>query len=261
MSYLLPFLYFVFGLIVGSFLNVCIHRIPRKKSIVFPGSRCPSCRKPIRWYDNVPVISYLVLRGKCRECGSKISLRYPVVELLSGFTALLAYYQYGVSEFSFVAFAFLASLIVVAFVDLDTMEIPDGIVLPGIILGVASSYVNPYVDFATSVKSAIMTAGVFYLVSEYFLLILKKEGLGLGDVKLLSYIASVLSIYAVPVVMIVGAVSGLMAFIVMAVKGKKVKDNPIPFGPFLVAGTYVVFLKPELIGYVKTYFDLITQAF
>ena len=127
------------GLIVGSFLNVCIHRLPREESIVWPGSRCPHCAAPIAWYDNVPLLSWILLRARCRRCGGSISARYLLVELATGLLAVLALARFGPTPWALVAFAFAAALLLVSVVDLDHLIIPDVVSLPGILVGLAAS--------------------------------------------------------------------------------------------------------------------------
>ncbi|RKX22360.1 MAG: prepilin peptidase, partial [Candidatus Zixiibacteriota bacterium] len=148
------------GLAIGSFLNVLIYRLPREKKFVFGRSCCPSCQEPIKFYDNIPVLSYLILAGKCRSCNTKISVRYPLVEILNGSAYLFFFFQYGVT-FDFLIFGFLASaLIVIFFVDIDFQIIPDLITLPGMVLGLAVSFLPGGIGIADSLVGLVVGGGV-----------------------------------------------------------------------------------------------------
>src|SRR5215470_13282687 len=188
---------FVFGAIVGSFLNVCIVRIPKGDSIVDPPSRCPACKTAIRFYDNIPLISYLVLRGRCRSCGARISPRYLFVELLTACLAAALYYQFGFSLGFLVSFVFVCALIVISFIDLDVRIVPDVISLPGIILGLSLSVIGYFIISGESavvpspVSSllGILAGGGFLLATAWiYEKITGVEGMGGGDIKLLAMI-------------------------------------------------------------------------
>ena len=232
----------LFGLIFGSFFNVCIYRIPRDKSIVWPGSFCPKCNTPIRWYDNIPVFSYLFLRGKCRKCKEPISLQYPLVELLTGVLT--------------VVLAAVYALIILSVIDLELMIIPDRFSLGLIVLGLAFAWCNPNfsgVWWQKEIASLIGAAAGFLGVLALALIgtwAFKKEAMGGGDVKLMGSIGALLGWEGVITTVIMGSFFGLLyALYVMIRHGKKGGDA-IPFGPFLSLGALVNFwylIKPEML--------------
>jgi len=228
---------FLFGAMIGSFLNVCIHRIPLGESIVFPPSRCPQCRTPIRPIDNIPIISYmLLLRGRCRSCAAPISLRYPLVEMLTGLAGVAVVWRFGESVEALVAFAFVAALIVITFVDLDHQIIPDVISLPGIVIGLLLSLVLDRPGVKSALIGAALGYGVLYAVATGYYWLRHEEGMGGGDLKLLAMIGAFLGWRAVPLALLLGSLTGSVVGIsLMLVHGRDSKV-PIPFGPFLAAG-------------------------
>jgi len=156
---------FFLGAIVGSFLNVCIYRLPKRESIVSPPSHCPHCGKPIRFYDNIPIVSYLLLGGKCRHCKKHISFRYPVVEGLSGLLSLALFMKYGLTVQALLLFLFSAALIIITFIDLDYQIIPDSISIPGIFFGIGASFLNPILSWLESVFGILIGGGLLLLVA------------------------------------------------------------------------------------------------
>lgn len=173
-------LVFIFGACVGSFLNVCIYRIPLKKSIVHPPSACPACEKPIRFYDNVPLVSYFVLRGKCRDCGARISVRYFIVELITAVVFMLIYRRWGLSYEFFIQIFFTAILIVISFIDYDFQIIPDILSIGGMIAGLIISFVRPGFRVMDAVYGILSGAGVLFVIAYGYQLITKREGMGGG---------------------------------------------------------------------------------
>ncbi|HVN85638.1 MAG TPA: A24 family peptidase [Candidatus Binatia bacterium] len=227
---------FIFGAIVGSFLNVCIHRIPSGESIVSPPSRCPQCGMHIRPIDNIPLMSYLLLRGRCRQCQVRISPRYPFVEALSGLAGVAAVWRFDDVIGAVIAFAFVAALIVVTFIDLDHQIIPDAISIPGIAIGLALSSVRNEPGFRSALIGALLGYGVLYAVATGYYWLRKEEGMGGGDLKLLAMIGAFLGWKAVPVTLLLGSLSGsVVGLTLSAVYGRDTRI-PIPFGPFLAAG-------------------------
>jgi len=180
------------GLIVGSFSNVCIYRIPRNESIVFPASHCPKCRKTIRPIDNIPLLSYILLKGRCRNCKSKISIRYPIVELLTGLIYLIVYLIYGLSIQTLVYIILSSALIIIAFIDLNQQIIPDVISLPGIVIGFIISFFVPYISFVDSILGIAVGGGIILIIGLVGSVIYKKEAMGGGDVKLSAMIGAFL---------------------------------------------------------------------
>lgn len=230
---------FVFGAIIGSFLNVCIARIPADQSIVSPGSRCPRCETPIAWYDNVPIVSWVVLRARCRHCGERISAIYPAVEILTGALAVAIWMALGPGLAFAGYFAFAAALVVITFIDLDHQIIPDVISLPGIALGIAVSFVSPLVTPVDAVLGALAGGGLLLAVAWTYRMIRGQDGMGGGDVKLLAMIGAFLGWQSIFVTLFVGSVIGsLIGVVVMLYEGADTK-LAIPFGPFLAGGALV----------------------
>ena len=236
---------FLFGSVIGSFLNVCIVRIPGKLSIVLPASHCPACKTPIAWHDNIPLCSYILLGGRCRYCKAPISLRYFIVELLTPCVLVALYLWFGLSPALPVAFAFSAALIVVTFIDLQHQIIPDVITLPGIVLCFACSFIVPWTRPAQSLIGILVGGGVLYLFAAGYELLAKKEGMGGGDIKLLAMIGAFLGWKGALVALILGALGGsIIGILVMLLRGKNLK-YAIPFGPFLSFGAFCALLSGE----------------
>ena len=235
----------VVGAIVGSFLNVCIFRIPDGKSIVFPGSHCVNCNHPIKPYDNIPIISYLVLRGRCRNCKTKISPIYPVVELLTAVMSLLLFLRYGLSLQYPVTFVFTCTLIIVTFIDIDHQIIPDVITLPGIPIFFLSAIFVMNIRPLDSLLGIFIGGGCLYLVAAGYELLRKTEGMGGGDIKLLAMLGGFFGWQSLWFILLVGSLIGAAAGIsIMIFKGKDMK-YAVPFGPFLsmAAVAYIFFGK------------------
>lgn len=233
---------FVVGAIVGSFLNVCIYRIPKEESLVRPGSHCPKCGSPIRPYDNIPILSFLLLRGRCRRCKARISLRYPLVEAITSFIAIAIVYRYGMNIDAGIYFCLSCALIVVSFIDLEHQIIPNVVTYPGIPLGVVASFLLSSLTPGDSLIGLVVGGGVLWTVAVLFRLLRKKEGMGFGDVKLLAMIGAFLGwkavIFTLVVSSFVGAIAGYLA---LRLSGKS-SHEPIPFGPFLALGALIYIL-------------------
>lgn len=233
------------GMVVGSFLNVCIYRLPREESLVYPGSHCPGCGAPIKPYDNIPILSYLLLKGRCRICQKRISVRYPLVEALTGGVALALALRYGWSHETLIFFLLTCSLIVVSFIDLDYQIIPNSITYPGIPMGVAASFLLPQVSLQDSLIGLAAGAGILWLVAVLFQWLRKKEGMGFGDVKLLAMIGAFLGWKAVILTLVLSSfVGAIVGYAALRLSGKDVKE-PIPFGPFLALGALMYMLGGE----------------
>jgi leader peptidase (prepilin peptidase)/N-methyltransferase len=227
---------FVVGAAVGSFLNVIILRLPEEKSIVFPASHCPECRHPIRLYDNIPLISYLFLKGRCRDCGGSISLRYPLVEGLTAILSLLIYWKFGPSMQYLCVFVFTCSLIVITFIDLDHQIIPDVISLPGIPIFFLAAVFVMNLRFFDAFLGFLIGGGVLYGVAFVYELITKREGMGGGDIKLLAMIGAFLGWQSLLFVLLISSFAGAAVGIaLMTIKGQDMK-YAVPFGPFLSLG-------------------------
>jgi leader peptidase (prepilin peptidase)/N-methyltransferase len=260
---------FCFGASLGSFLNVCIYRIPADESVVSPGSRCPGCRTPIAWYDNVPVLSWMVLGGRCRRCHASIAARYPFVEAATGGLALLALWRFGATPAAAVAFAFTAALLLITFIDFDHFFIPDEVSLPGVLVGLCVSALPGGIGLADSAIGAAVGGGILWLVAWSYERTTGTEGMGLGDVKLLAMIGAFLGWQAIPVILIVASMGGSVAGVVvifgrrgrrqMARVGRMfgrravptfarraARRTAIPFGPFLALGAVVALYMPQV---------------
>ena len=245
---------FLFGLCIGSFLNVCIHRIPAGKSIVYPGSSCPKCGNHIRFYDNIPLFSYLWLRGRCRQCRTAISPRYPAVELLAALFAFGVYAKFGISIQSLVYFIFIAVLLAVTFIDIDHRIIPDVITLPGIPTFFLATFLLPSITWKDSLIGLLVGGGSLYLVGLVYYLLTRKEGMGGGDVKLLAMIGALTGWKGVFFTIFVASGVGTLAGLAVMLITRRNMKLKIPFGPFLAIGAVAyLFFGPQLI---RWYFHL-----
>ena len=223
---------FCFGLAVGSFANVCIHRLPRKESVVFPGSHCPACSAAVRPLDNIPVISYIALGGKCRDCATRISPIYPVIETVTAVLLLAGFFKFGPS-FDFLVYAVVApALVIITAIDIEHQIIPDVITLPGIALGlVVGTYTIGYAD---SLLGFFAGGGLFYLLA-----VLSNGGMGGGDIKYIAAVGALLGWQKVLLVIFIGALLGSVVGVFQITVQKKSRKSLIPFGPFLATGTLV----------------------
>ena len=259
---------FLFGAIVGSFLNVCIFRIPLGTSLISPSSHCPHCKNSLKAYDNIPILSYLLLGGRCRNCGAPISARYPLVETIMALFSTFLMLKFGLSPSFFIYFILISSLVVVSFIDLDHRIIPDKISLPGIILGFLASFVKPVEgqnDFLVlfvfkTVRGALNMAaldsllgiciggGLLYAVAVLFYWATKKEGMGGGDIKLLAMIGAFLGWSSTVFIILISSLLGsIVGVAIMVAKGADSK-YAIPFGPFLSMGAVIyLFFGREII--------------
>ena len=241
---------FAFGLVIGSFLNVCIHRVPTSQSIIHPRSRCPQCGHLIRAYDNIPVLSYALLRGRCRDCGTRISPRYPVVELLSGAFAAMTVARFGLDWTGAVVYALIAAFLVITFIDIDHQIIPDMITLPGIPIGVAASFGPGLVSPLEALIGILAGGGSLFLVAWGYQLIAKREGMGGGDIKLLAMVGAFVGWQGVLFTIFVASLTGTLTGIAMMFRrpgGMKLK---VPFGPFLAVGAIAyLFIGPETMAW------------
>jgi leader peptidase (prepilin peptidase)/N-methyltransferase len=229
------FFAFVFGAVVGSFLNVCIFRMPKNESVVFPPSHCTRCDYLIRWYDNIPILSYALLRGKCRRCGQAISLQYPLVELINGSLTLALFLKYGPSLAFAVLFLFCSAMVVVTFIDLEHQIIPDSITLPGILIGFAVSFLFPGMGWLNSLIGIVAGGGSLLLIAYGYQLIAKRDGMGGGDIKLLAMMGAFFGWKAVLFIIFAASLVGSVIGISVMLAQKKDSTLAIPFGPFLAS--------------------------
>lgn len=274
---------FLFGTVVGSFLNVVIHRLPQSRfmgsddlvcphcekeilSIACPHcgkeikdddprpepskaegvrSHCPKCGALIRWYDNIPLLSYIVLRGRCRDCRTRIPLRYPLVEFVAGLFAVAAFRHFGTSPAAALYFCFLAALIVVSFIDLDFFRIPMIITIPGVAAGILVSGWLPEMGLMESVVGALTGAGGIYLLRRAYLLVRGGEGMGAGDGDLLAMIGAFLGWKGALLTLMAAAFIGMAAGLVLMAARKKGVKLRVPFGPFLACGAMIALFYGE----------------
>ena len=230
---------FVFGTLLGSFANVCIHRLPQRLSIIFPGSHCPTCQEALRPWQNIPLLSYMMLGGRCARCQTAISLRYPLVELGNGLLYIFLYYQYHLSVQGIV-FALLATaLLIVSCIDLVHMIIPDVITLPGIVVGMCTSLWFTPVGVGNAVLGVLLGGGLFLFMAVLSVVILHREGMGGGDIKLIVMIGAFLGWHVVLVTIFLGAVLGAFVGIILMLLRLKERKEPLPFGPFLALGAFL----------------------
>lgn len=250
---MIPLAAFLFGLLIGSFLNVCICRMPKDESVISPRSRCPHCGHPIRWYDNIPVLSFVWLAGRCRDCGAALSFLYPIVELATGILFALLVARFGLTLLAVKYALFVSMMLALAFADLIDRLLPDQITLGGAAAGLGFSLIQPLhpglasfalglfgvrpapllASAAESLLGAVVSAGMLYLVAEIYYRIRFREGMGLGDVKMMLLIGAFLGLgpafWTVLLASVLGAVLGLV-FILLFRKGMTYE---LPFGTFL----------------------------
>ncbi len=230
---------FIVGIIIGSFLTVCIHRVPQERSIVFPRSACVHCNQTISWYDNIPVLSFLLLRGRCRHCQASILPRYPMIELSNGLGYILILWRFGWEWDSVIYAIFFSALLTITWIDWDHQIIPDVISLPGIILGIlASSTVLP-TGFMNSLLGVLIGGGVLLFMAWISPFLFGKEGLGGGDIKFLAMVGAFLGWQAaLSTLMLASIVGAVLGILLLAFKVLK-RGQYIPFGPYLALGAAI----------------------
>jgi len=237
---------FLFGLVVGSFLNVCIHRIPKGESIIWPPSHCPNCGERIKWYDNLPLVSYFILKGRCRSCKEKISPLYPAVELLTGLVTLALTCKLGLSPDALYYAFFSYYLIVVGLIDARTMEVPVKLSYFTLLAGLFLAFFTKSQSFKEAVFGASLGAAIILFINETFLIITGKEGMGYGDANIMAVVGSFLGwkkvLLTLFIASVIGAIYGVLAL--------QKREEPFPFGPFLAAGAFVsLFFGEEIINW------------
>lgn len=240
---------FFLGAVIGSFLNVCIYRIPLGESIMFPPSFCPECKNKIKSYDNIPIVGYLLLSGRCRSCNVSISPQEPFIEALSGFFAVLVFYKFGATTDALLYFLFISVLIIIAFIDLRHQIIPDELTLSGIIVGLGSSFFLKDLTFLDSLLGILGGGGALFLVSYMYEKVRGIEGMGGGDIKLVSMLGAFLGWKAVILTIFIGSFIGaVIGLVIMLIENKDLK-YAVPFGPFLAAGAvFCLFLGKDFIA-------------
>ena len=245
---------FGLGLVVGSFLNVCIYRLPLKQSIVWPASRCAKCQRELAWYENVPVAAWLALGGKCRTCKSRISAMYPVVELVTGALFAGACLLYGVTPLAFVRIAFGCAMIVLFVIDLQHRILPNVITVTGVPIGFALSLVLPP-GWRESLIGLVVGGGVLYVIGEAYYRLRGIDGLGMGDVKMLAMIGAFLGWRLTLVTLIFASFTGALVGVALVTSGRGGMKAALPFGTFLAVGAVVAAVAGDQIfnWYVSFY--------
>jgi leader peptidase (prepilin peptidase) / N-methyltransferase len=250
-------IFFILGALLGSFGNVIILRLPKGESVVTPRSSCGHCKKPIAFYDNIPIFSWFILRGKCRNCKTAFSFRYAMVELITATLFCALYLTYGFQwvllEYLILAFG----LVVVSFIDLDHFIIPDEFSLSGIVIGLAGGWLNPERSFFESLAGAFFGGGFLWAAAYLYLLLRKEDGMGGGDIKLLAWIGAVLGWTSLPFVVAFAGLSGAIVGLLSMSKESGLK-TAIPFGPHLAAGAIAYLLGGIQIS--EWYFNLFLPA-
>jgi leader peptidase (prepilin peptidase)/N-methyltransferase len=247
----------VFGLIVGSFLNVVIHRLPRGESIVFPPSHCPRCRAEIPFYLNIPLLSYVILLGRCRSCRARISPQYPLVEGLAALAFWLAYASFGLTLQAAAAAVFLCLMIALAAIDLEHTILPDELTLGGSALFFVYSFFNPEVGQMDALLSGLGAALFFAALFFFYLKVRKIEGLGFGDVKMALLMGLFLGLHRLAVAILLASLSGLLVGLFFIVFKKKNLKLALPFGPFLALGSSVsLFWGYAILAWIGTLWSL-----
>jgi leader peptidase (prepilin peptidase) / N-methyltransferase len=239
------FMVFVLGCCLGSFLNVCIYRIPREESVVAPRSHCPHCGKMIAWYDNIPLLSYLVLRARCRHCGGPISIRYFLVEGLVGTLFLLVWFAYGVDARTPVYWMIVSGLVLGTFVDLEYMIIPDRVTLGGIVAGLVLGPLIPslhgastaWAGFVAAMVGAAAGSGLLWVVGVVGRWVFKKDAMGFGDVKLLGGVGALMGWHAVLFTVMVSSILGSAVNVFLVATRRKQWQSRVPYGPYLAMAT------------------------
>jgi leader peptidase (prepilin peptidase) / N-methyltransferase len=238
----------LFGAIVGSFLNVVILRLPEENgSVVYPPSHCPKCKARLSWFENIPLLSFLFLRGRCRHCGAPISLQYPVVEALMSLLTAAVVFRFGPTATAAGYFLFCAALLSIIWIDIHHQIIPDVISLPGILIGFLFSFFNSFITWQASLIGLAVGGGILYAIALIYYLLRKQEGMGGGDIKLLAMIGAFLGWQALPFVIFMSSITGSVFGLLAMIQQKKGGNTRIPFGPFLSCAALVYLFFRESI--------------
>lgn len=238
----MAFIIMVYGLLIGSFLNVVIYRLPKNESIVFPGSHCTICNHNLAWFDNIPVISYMLLKGKCRYCKTRISPKYPIIELLNSFFYLLFYMKYGFNTDFFMYSLIFSVLLAITLIDLIHQLIPDSLVVAIVVITILFRIVGYYINsdslnILDSLSGSLVAGGLFLLI-----VLISKGGMGGGDVTLISSLGFVLGLKGILVTIFISFIIGSIVSVLLLSFKLKTRKDPIPFGPFIVIGFLITLL-------------------
>jgi leader peptidase (prepilin peptidase)/N-methyltransferase len=245
MTVILGIFFFLLGAVMGSFFNVVIYRLPKSISIIRPPSHCPGCGKKIKWQDNIPIISYIILNGKCRKCDFKIPVTYLVVETLSAFLFLYSYLRYGLSLDFLTFLVFVSLLIPISFIDLQTTFIPDTLSISGIVIGLAVSFTRGIV--VISLMGAVVGAVLISIIIIVGRIAYKQEVMGFGDIKLAAMLGAFLGWGSLLLAIMFSSILGSIYGLIQIKRGKLSMKSQIPYGPFLAIGGVIAFLYGEWI--------------
>jgi leader peptidase (prepilin peptidase)/N-methyltransferase len=237
-SFVPPLIAGLLGAIIGSFLNVCIHRLPRKKSVVWPGSACPGCGRELEWFENIPVFSFLALRGKCRTCGRTIGWRYPIIEALTAIMFAAGWWYYGPGPLLVSRLVFGCALIVLFAIDLEHHLLPNVITIPGILIGFAFSFFTEP-GWQASLIGLLAGGGILFAIAEAYYRIRHEEGLGMGDVKMLSMVGAFIGWQLTLLTLMAASLSGTVIGMLLIVAKRGGMKSALPFGTFLALGAAV----------------------
>ena len=248
-------LMFILGALWGSFANVVIYRLPKDLSVVAPRSHCYACKKTIVWYDNIPLFSWFVLRGKCRNCGAKFSIRYVLVEWLMAVLFAAVYIKVGFSWTLIEDLIFVFGLVTVSFIDFDHMILPDEFTLGGAAVGLIGAALNPERHFLSAFWGVIVGGGFLWAIAVVYAMIRKQEGMGGGDIKLLAWIGAVLGWTSVPFVIICSSLVGSLVGLSLVFRKRQGMNHAIPFGPYLsfAAILYIFFGRELSLAYIHLF--------
>lgn len=251
--------FFIFGSILGSFANVIIYRMPLELSIILPNSHCFQCKSPVQWFDNIPIVSWFVLRGKCRSCGARFSWRYPLVEFLTGLLFLLSFHFIGYKWFLLEVLIFQFGIVASSFIDFDHMILPDEFTLGGLVIALVGAALNPERSFIDAALGMLFGGGFLWFMAYAYYLLTKNEGMGGGDIKLLAWIGALLGWKAIPFVIMSSAIIGSIVGLAVAVKSEDGLKTAIPFGPYLALGAVIYIFGGD--QWAINYFNLFLPGF
>lgn len=245
------FIFFLFGAVFGSFANVLIVRLPEDESIVTP-SHCRKCKKRVEWIDNIPIFSYFILRGKCRGCGEKFSIRYAAVELVMALLFAWSYSQLGMTWFLFEFLIFVFGAVTASVIDIDHFILPDVFTLGGLAIALIGAAINPERGFIDSVIGMVVGGGMLYIPAYLHFKIRGKEGMGGGDIKLLAWIGALLGWVSIPFVILSSCFAGVLFAVARLVFYRVSVNEPLQFGPFIAAGAlvYVLVGQPTIVQWM-----------
>lgn len=253
---------FLIGACLGSFANVVIYRMPMGQSVVLPRSHCTQCNKLIPWYDNLPIVSWFILRGRCRSCGAKFSIRYALVELLMGILFTALFYYVGPSWLLLEYLIFTFGLVTVSFIDFDHMILPDEFTLGGILIGLLGAWLNPERSFTPALFGVLLGGGFLWAIAAIYMAIRKQEGMGGGDIKLLAWIGAVLGWQSIPFVILSASFIGTFVGLFTMMRTKGDLKTAIPFGPYLALGALIYILGGSELGlqYIHLFLPSLSPA-